>query len=46
MVIAHHRSALRFEYQTSKGWRRALVPVAAIVLGLRLALVLVARPRP
>ena len=45
MLIAHHRSALRFEYQTAKGWRRALVPLAALVLSLRLVLVLVARPK-
>jgi len=45
MVIAHHKSALRFEMQTARGWRRLLVPVAAIVLSLRLALVLIARPK-
>jgi len=45
MLIAHHRSALRFEFQTAKGWRRLLVPLAALVLSLRLALVLVARPK-
>ncbi len=45
MLIAHHRSALRFELQTARGWRRALVPVAAAVLSVRLALVLLARPR-
>jgi N-acetylglucosaminyl-diphospho-decaprenol L-rhamnosyltransferase len=45
MVIAHHRSALRFEIQTAKGWRRALVPLAALVLSLRLFLVLLARPK-
>jgi len=45
MLIAHHRSALRFEAQTARGWRRALVPVAAVVLGLRLAVLLVVRPR-
>ncbi len=37
MVIAHHASALRFEAQTARGWRRALLPVAALVLGLRLS---------
>lgn len=41
MVVAHHRSALRFEAQTARGWRRALVPLAALVLGLRLGVVLV-----
>ncbi len=37
MVVAHHVSALRFEAQTSRGWRRALLPLAALVLGLRLS---------
>ncbi len=41
MVVAHHVSALRFEAQTSRGLRRALVPLAALVLGLRLVVVLV-----
>lgn len=38
MALAHHRSALRFARRTTTGWRRALLPVAAIVLALRLAL--------
>lgn len=45
MAIAHHQSALRFEIQTARGWRRALVPLAAVVLGLRLVLVLATRAR-
>jgi N-acetylglucosaminyl-diphospho-decaprenol L-rhamnosyltransferase len=45
MLIAHHRSALRFEVQTARGWRRALVPLAAVVLSVRLLLVLTARPK-
>ena len=45
MLIAHHRSALRFEWQTARGTRRALAPLASLVLGLRLGLVLLARPR-
>ncbi len=45
MLIAHHRSALRFEVQTAKGWRRALVPFASVVLGLRLVLVLATQPK-
>lgn len=40
MVIAHHRSALMFEWQTARGARRLLVPLAALVLGSRLLLVL------
>lgn len=46
MLIAHHRSALRFEAQTARGWRRALLPIAALVLGLRLVLVIVTPPKP
>jgi len=44
MLIAHHRGAMRFEWQTSSGWRRILAPIAALVLGLRLCVVLVIRP--
>jgi len=46
MIIAHHRSALRFEWQTARGARRLLAPLASVVLGLRLVLVLLVRPRP
>jgi N-acetylglucosaminyl-diphospho-decaprenol L-rhamnosyltransferase len=45
MLIEHHRSALRFEAQTARGWRRALLPIAALVLGLRLVLVFVTPPK-
>jgi N-acetylglucosaminyl-diphospho-decaprenol L-rhamnosyltransferase len=45
MLIAHHRSALRFEFQTARGWRRALAPIAGLVLSLRLVLVLLVRPK-
>lgn len=44
MLIAHHRSAMRFEWQTAKGLRRLLAPIATLVLGLRLCVVLVLRP--
>jgi N-acetylglucosaminyl-diphospho-decaprenol L-rhamnosyltransferase len=44
MLIAHHRSALRFEWQTASGWRRILAPLASLVLGLRLFVVLLHRP--
>jgi N-acetylglucosaminyl-diphospho-decaprenol L-rhamnosyltransferase len=44
MIVAHHRSALRFEWQTARGVRRLLAPLATLVLGLRLVLVLLARP--
>jgi hypothetical protein len=38
MTVAHHRSALRFATRTTRGWRRAALPLAAGVLGLRLGL--------
>ncbi len=45
MIVAHHASAMRFEWQTARGFRRLLAPLAVLVLGLRLALVLLVRPR-
>jgi N-acetylglucosaminyl-diphospho-decaprenol L-rhamnosyltransferase len=36
MIVAHHRSAMRFAVRTTTGWRRAALPLAAVVLGLRL----------
>ncbi len=44
MLIAHHRSALRFEWQTARGFRRLLAPLASLVLGVRLCVVLIIRP--
>jgi N-acetylglucosaminyl-diphospho-decaprenol L-rhamnosyltransferase len=38
MMVAHHRSALRFTVRTTSGWRRAALPFAALVLGVRMAL--------
>ncbi len=38
MLLAHHRSALRFTVRTTTGWRRALLPLAVLVLGARLVL--------
>ncbi len=38
MMVAHHRSALRFTTRTTKGWRRAALPLAALVLGVRMGL--------
>ncbi len=38
MMAAHHRSALRFTSRTTKGWRRAALPLAALVLGVRMAM--------
>jgi N-acetylglucosaminyl-diphospho-decaprenol L-rhamnosyltransferase len=45
MIWAHHASALRFEWHTARGWRRALVPLAALVLGVRLVVVALVRPK-
>jgi N-acetylglucosaminyl-diphospho-decaprenol L-rhamnosyltransferase len=36
MLIAHHRSALRFARRSTEGWRRVALPLAALLLGLRL----------
>jgi N-acetylglucosaminyl-diphospho-decaprenol L-rhamnosyltransferase len=38
MMLAHHRSALRFTVRTTSGWRRAALPLAAVVLGLRMVM--------
>ena len=38
MMVAHHRSALRFTVRTTKGWRRLALPAAVLVLGVRMAL--------
>jgi N-acetylglucosaminyl-diphospho-decaprenol L-rhamnosyltransferase len=38
MMAAHHRSALRFTYRTTTGWRRAALPLAVLVLGVRMAI--------
>jgi N-acetylglucosaminyl-diphospho-decaprenol L-rhamnosyltransferase len=38
MMLAQHRSALRFTFRTTKGWRRAALPLAVLVLGARMAM--------
>jgi hypothetical protein len=38
MMMAHHRSALRFTVRTTTGWRRAALPLAAAVLGVRMVI--------
>ena len=38
MLAAHHRSALRFTVRTTRGWRRAALPLAVAVLGVRMAM--------
>jgi N-acetylglucosaminyl-diphospho-decaprenol L-rhamnosyltransferase len=41
MQVAHHRSALRFAVTTTRGPARLLLPFAVVILGARLAAVLV-----
>ncbi len=38
MMVAHHRSALRFTVRTTTGWRRVALPLAVVVLGVRMAM--------
>jgi N-acetylglucosaminyl-diphospho-decaprenol L-rhamnosyltransferase len=38
MMVAHHRSALRFTMRSTEGWRRLALPLAVVVLGVRLAI--------
>jgi N-acetylglucosaminyl-diphospho-decaprenol L-rhamnosyltransferase len=38
MMVAHHRSALRFTVRTTTGWRRLALPLAVLVLGVRMAI--------
>lgn len=38
MMLSHHRSALRFTMRTTSGWRRLALPLAVVVLGLRMAM--------
>jgi len=38
MMVAHHRSALRFTVRTTTGWRRLALPLAVLVLGVRMAM--------
>ena len=38
MMVAHHRSALRFTVRTTSGWRRLALPAAVLVLGVRMAM--------
>jgi len=40
MLLAHHRSALRFAGRSTEGWRRLALPLAGLVLGLRLVVAL------
>ncbi len=43
MILEHHRSLLRFAIRSSRGWRRAALPLVALGIGLRAALASLAR---
>ncbi|HSO96915.1 MAG TPA: glycosyltransferase family 2 protein [Acidimicrobiia bacterium] len=43
MIVAHHRSLLRFAARRWRGWRRVLLVPAALFLGLRAAVTALAR---
>lgn len=43
MIVAHHRSVLRFAARRWRGWRRVLLVPAALFLGLRAAAAALAR---
>jgi N-acetylglucosaminyl-diphospho-decaprenol L-rhamnosyltransferase len=38
MIVEHHRSLWRFACRTQEGWRRLLLPLVAVGLGLRMVL--------
>jgi len=43
MLVAHHRSALRFQARSARGVSRLLLPLAALVLAIRLGVVVLAQ---
>jgi len=43
MILEHHRSLLRFAARSSRGWRRALLPLVVLGVGARGVLACVAR---
>jgi len=43
MILEHHRSLLRFAARSSRGWRRALLPLVAVGIGFRAGLASLAR---
>jgi len=43
MLVAHHRSAVRFAARSATGWRRALVPLAGAALAGRLLIAVAAQ---
>ena len=43
MILEHHRSLLRFATRSSRGWRRAVLPLVALGIGIRAGLASLAR---
>jgi N-acetylglucosaminyl-diphospho-decaprenol L-rhamnosyltransferase len=43
MIFEHHRSLLRFANRSSLGWRKAVLPMVALGIGVRAALACLAR---
>jgi N-acetylglucosaminyl-diphospho-decaprenol L-rhamnosyltransferase len=43
MIVEHHRSLLRFAGRSSRGWRRALLPLVALGIGARACLACLAQ---
>ena len=43
MIFEHHRSLLRFAARSSRGWRRAALPLVAVGIGVRAGLACLAR---
>ena len=43
MILEHHRSLLRFAARSSRGWRRAVLPLVAVGIGIRAGLACLAR---
>ena len=46
MILEHHRSLLRFAGRSSRGWRRALLPLVALGIGARACLACLAQRHP
>jgi N-acetylglucosaminyl-diphospho-decaprenol L-rhamnosyltransferase len=43
MIVEHHRSLLRFAARSSEGWRRLILPLVAVGIGVRAGLACVSR---
>jgi len=43
MILEHHRSLLRFAGRSSRGWRRALLPLVTVGIAIRAGLACLAR---